>query len=366
MCFNLIANNKIISNFDHGCKLTGKFLINNLKPNFSEESWVKSAFKIASIITLGTFSIAFIPLSFGLSTAIPPFLLYRGNKSITVLPNSVDPLALPPIGIMNSGNDCYFNIAVQLIMNTPAYLKAAKEIGEKNSFYKALIEDYQKLQENYQKHHTNHTGLPTGEGSSYRKFRTDLADRNRNLIKNQVLEFPPGLPGNPNHVINCFFKDMETYQISSPLLHKRIDLENLESYEVDGPELYAYDDGETSLEEGIEKQYLTYTKFYEIPKYFLFFQCGLNPTGNIHKFTHFTLSQKLFDGISKSPHKNSYHSTYFSARFGNLSSGHFMCYLKVNQVWYKVDDNYIHPMQEKRVLKDLSKMGVGILHYEAT
>jgi hypothetical protein len=381
MKITCIENNQIFLNLDSYSKKSGKWLIDRFEIKISKDPWYLTAVKITAII-LGSFvSLALACPTFGLSIVLPLYLLYKGykagnlnqkdqkvNTSYLAKQSKIDHLpvlkvlkpsnancsniASKPVGIINSENNCYFNVAVQFIMNTPEFFEAAKRIGKKNPAYKALIKDY----EEYQK--TNAAlssgtiiALPSGNDSAYRNFHSDINKRHNN-------EFPLYSQCCVSKLISCLINDIEYYEVPSPLLQKRVLSETNEIIIVNNyVDTYA-EDPALEIGEGLSRQIEGFYKYLEPPKYFVISENAV--AGVRENPLFFILPQIAIQNYDKPA---AYECTFFGIHAGQINVGHYWCCIKVNNIWYELNDDYVTVLNEKSALKKAIESEIQISHF---
>lgn len=326
-----------------------------------------------------------------------------------------------PIGIHNAGNDCYFNSAMQGIMNIPALLEIACELGEDEDYspYKKIIEDYLQCQE-------GNGIMQTGQHSGYRKFREYLH------TKYEI--FPEGIQADAGQVLVCIFKDIiEHYgrgicknkNISFDSLFEKTTIEPSQDYVSKAIKIImedttfskiAYDLGEEGLY--IYKTLVANYKNCKKTKSSMDTVCkdfrrDMNASHhpmfppdeerstwkliecfkrdvlchygqsvlkekNTIQFlplvsddsTDYTTAFKQLHSFEKLPppenfifsenrklhllpncpslivNDKSYQCTYFNVHTGGISSGHYHCYLNVNNQWHKINDSYVDKVDD--------------------
>lgn len=333
----------------------GKWLITTFKPYPSRDAWYLTALKTSAIIIAAT-ALAIPTLGLGLVPLL--YALYKGSRITTQQPQHQEispnpsgllvgpenaihttkvaklyptrpdltvcgikeiPLPsptvnLPPIGIYNGGNDCYFSAGVQLIMNTPSLLEIAKKIGETNEFYEKLISDYQECQK--------HNGtMETGEGSAYREFKNHMHKRHG--------RFPPCQQGDTEHLIDAFWGDAG--EIEDKTLTQGIRRQLLSSLDET-----TYTDAFREIHDiGAEDEY----KSPSPPENFIFSQnVYLSKRNN---FLSLTAEADLFQNQQSARYECTYFDLYFARKIEKVNTGHYWCCLKVNNQWYVVNDDAV-------------------------
>jgi hypothetical protein len=330
---------RVLAVYDQGCQQFGRWLIATFAPH-STDSWCLLALKITAIFAGSLFCLILALPTIGLSIAFPAYSLWRGAEmEQTMLSERPSEQRVgAPIGIQNSGkssgNNCFFSTALQLFLNTPSLLNMMVKAGEERREYRELVRDYQICQK-------NNRSMESGEGSACYNFR--------NYLINKGLVVPQCEQGDAAKAINAILKDLvKNYKISSPLFRKSLLMNENKIIEVVEESLqtvYAESD-KIDLGAGLKKQ-MEVDKgsyiFEQPPSSFLF---SLNKMGeSSHDFLKFTLPKEL----SQDQQEANYACTFIAVHQGSLSGGHYISYVKVNGIWYKMNMEYREEVSEKSV-----------------
>lgn len=234
---------------------------------------------------------------------------------------------LPPVGIENDGNDCYFNSIIQYMMNNQSFLKAAKEVSKKQPLYHDLIADYQKSQR-------ENKVLSSKIGTAYRKFKNYLNDKHGGIC-------PDGVQSDFNNSFDAIVADFDSYGVKSPFNVELINPQNktfsksfLTYAGKDGKNLDHSDFGREFLEQ-LKYKGILQGQFKTLPD-MLAFQANLSPSNKIFSFV-------LPKDLVNQPPKDEiiYHLNYISIHMGGIGYGHYWCWVRINKVWYEVNDRSV-------------------------
>jgi ubiquitin C-terminal hydrolase len=253
-------------------------------------------------------------------------------------------LVSPPIGLENSGNNCFLNTAFQLILNNDSLRDALERMADrqveerKNLIYRDLIDEYRACQQ------AEKTHMRTGNGTAYRRFFQYMVDKEGGVAI--------GKQGDVNRLFRFFFKELTAYGISISPFEGRYnyDSEGKKSTKLLNQHLYlVYASNPDDIGLGLYEQG---ERYIEPPPHFLFKIDHARSNANILEFD---LPKNIY--INKS-YSAKYSCRYFSVHRGGFSSGHYYGYIKIENQWYLADDVYITPVADKLVnnfFRDLSK-----------
>lgn len=209
--------------------------------------------------------------------------------------------------------------------------------GEKSAEYRELVKDYQECQK-------SNRAMESGEGSTCYNFRNYLI--NKRGVKPQCEQ------GDAAKTAEAILLDLvETYQISSPLFCRKIFTPGHSVREDSLWTVYAQSD-EVDFGTGLKEQMINDSGsciFEQPPSSFLFTLNKMDKSS--HDFLKFTLPKEL----SKNQQEANYVCTFMAVHAGSgMNGGHYVSYVKVKDIWYKMDMEYREECSERSV-SDLAK-----------